>query len=125
MCVFEPWLAHAEATLRSGAKGVVIWFYCSVYTRVLRVADRPLSAHLQPTQYIHPICRCQVCDAFTRMPMVTPCAHTLCLDCAFQSRQHCPLGGCGEAYVMQPVDDLARRTFNTKPKWEVRSRGFV
>lgn len=30
--------------------------------------------------------------------------------------------GCGVAYVMQPVDDPARRTFNAKPKWEVSSQ---
>lgn len=59
-----------------------------------------------------------VCGAFTRMPMVTPCAHLACLDCALARRTACP--HCGGAYVMQCVDDPARRAHNPKPKWEVR-----
>ena len=60
-----------------------------------------------------------VCGSFARMPMVTPCAHVACLDCALKSRRACPR--CGGAYVMQPVDDPARRAHNPKPKWEVRA----
>jgi hypothetical protein len=32
-------------------------------------------------------CPCQLCGAFARMPLVTPCTHLLCVDCAWPQRQ--------------------------------------
>ncbi|KAF8062721.1 hypothetical protein HT031_004051 [Scenedesmus sp. PABB004] len=62
-------------------------------------------------------CDCEVCGAATRLPMVTPCAHLLCTDCAAPSRTSCPV--CGGRYRMQPTDDPARFKTNPLPKWEV------
>lgn len=61
----------------------------------------------------------QVCGAFTRQPMVTPCAHLLCLDCAGTSRTACPLPACRQAYEMQPVTAPERLKDNPRPKWAV------
>ena len=62
---------------------------------------------------------CAACAAPTAMPIATPCAHAVCLDCALRSRRRCPVAGCGAAYRMQAVDDPARRAHNADPKWEV------
>ncbi|KAI8470158.1 MAG: SNF2 family N-terminal domain-containing protein [Monoraphidium minutum] len=64
-------------------------------------------------------CSCEVCGSFTQQPMVTPCAHVACLDCASLRRTRCPLPGCGAAYTLQAVDDPARREHNPNPKWPV------
>ena len=36
---------------------------------------------------------CQLCDALVRLPIITPCAHVLCLACAATARCACPLPG--------------------------------
>ncbi|CAG9464295.1 unnamed protein product [Pedinophyceae sp. YPF-701] len=80
--------------------------------------------------------RCGCCGAAARFPLVTPCAHVLCVECAGgrdaakrqrggraavpprdAARVRC--GACGEPYAMQPVSDPERRRANPRPKWEV------
>jgi hypothetical protein len=65
------------------------------------------------------VCSCCVCGSFTKLPMVTPCAHLLCLDCTATSRTHCPAPGCLKHYKMQAVDDPERVADNPNPQWEV------
>ncbi|GLI71785.1 hypothetical protein VaNZ11_017130, partial [Volvox africanus] len=63
--------------------------------------------------------QCQICSEFVRQPMVTPCGHLACLDCTASDRERCPLPSCRTPYVMQAVDDPARRKHNRSPKWPV------
>ncbi|EFJ45793.1 hypothetical protein VOLCADRAFT_93875 [Volvox carteri f. nagariensis] len=62
---------------------------------------------------------CQVCGEFVRQPMVTPCGHLACLDCTASDRERCPLPSCRTPYLMQAVDDAARKKHNKNPKWPV------
>ena len=62
-------------------------------------------------------CACAACAAWTRLPIVTPCAHLVCVECAAPARTACPV--CGEGYDMQAVGDPARKLTNPAPKWEV------
>jgi len=81
-----------------------------------RLCTPPTARHTQPTS-------CQVCGAFTRQPMITPCAHVVCLDCTAMHRTRCPLPVCAAPYTMQAVDDPARRAHNPNPKWTVGGGG--
>jgi hypothetical protein len=49
-------------------------------------ADHPLS-HIEVA--LRCGTACQICSTFARMPLVTPCAHLLCVDCAAPHR-HAP-----------------------------------
>ena len=72
-----------------------------------RLQPRPLGAHRLPVLAVdaneppwlpfeHPLsriesamrggCGCQVCAAYARTPLVTPCAHLVCTDCAAPHR---------------------------------------
>lgn len=44
---------------------------------------------------------CERCREYTKLPMVTPCAHLLCNDCVLLSRYHCTAPGCVVRYVME------------------------
>ncbi len=39
-------------------------------------------------------CKCEVCDSFARIPLVTPCAHLVCSDCAAPHRCASPQAPC-------------------------------
>jgi len=41
---------------------------------------------------------CDLCLEWIRLPIVTPCCHILCTDCASTSRTCCPLGKCRREY---------------------------
>ncbi len=43
----------------------------------------------------------QVCGAYARQPLVTPCGHMGCVDCIATDREHCPLPACRKPYMMQ------------------------
>jgi len=60
-----------------------------------------------------------MCGAGLRMPIVTPCAHVLCVDCLEPSPTCCPKPECHRPFHMQPVDDPARLNTNPRPQWEV------
>jgi hypothetical protein len=49
---------------------------------------------------------CDACNADTRMPLVAPCAHLLCVDCAALSSESCCV--CGAKYQQQSIDDPDR-----------------
>lgn len=49
---------------------------------------------------------CDACNADTRMPLVAPCAHLLCVDCAALSSEACCV--CGAEYQQQAIDDPDR-----------------
>lgn len=71
-------------------------------------------AHIVPAG--HPLARiettlrhggtCDACSATSRIPMVTPCAHVLCVDCTVKSSLGCCV--CGTEYTQQGVDDPGR-----------------
>lgn len=50
-------------------------------------ADHPLS-HVE--EALRHGTACQLCCTFARMPLVTPCAHLVCVDCAAPHRQELP-----------------------------------
>ncbi|CAL8471722.1 g11264 [Coccomyxa elongata] len=77
-------------------------------------ADHPLS-HIE--EALRHGTTCQLCSTFARMPLVTPCAHLVCVDCAAPHRTECPV--CKEPYRMQSVEDPERLVNNPHPKWEV------
>ena len=54
-------------------------------------ADHPLS-HIE--EALRHGSACQLCSTFARMPLVTPCAHLLCVDCAAPHRQALLLPVC-------------------------------
>lgn len=66
--------------------------------------------------YHHPLSRvelslrngglCDSCNADTRMPLVAPCTHILCVDCAALSSETCCV--CGIEYQQQAIDDPDR-----------------
>ncbi|KAK9807648.1 hypothetical protein WJX72_005276 [[Myrmecia] bisecta] len=62
---------------------------------------------------------CQLCSAPSRLLIVTPCAHLLCVDCTIQTRLCCPLPSCQQAYRMQAVNEPERLATNPRPKWPV------
>ena len=49
---------------------------------------------------------CDACGADTRMPLVAPCAHLLCVDCAALSSEACCV--CSAEYQQQAIDDPVR-----------------
>eukprot|EP00892_Ulva_mutabilis_P003989 jgi/Ulvmu1/1962/UM012_0123.1 len=57
---------------------------------------------------------CDACAAPSRMILATPCAHVLCVDCTAKDSHTCCV--CGAPYRQQPVDDPARRAFNSNPR---------
>ena len=59
----------------------------------LSLADSPLLP-FSPAIPDSPHLTLQVCGAFTRQPIVMPCAHLACLDCTAQQRKGCPLPSC-------------------------------
>ncbi|KAK9843797.1 hypothetical protein WJX81_006788 [Elliptochloris bilobata] len=62
---------------------------------------------------------CERCAAWSRLLLVTPCIHMLCVDCAGLDRERCALEACGRAYRMQAVDHAERALFNKRPQWAV------
>lgn len=51
---------------------------------------------------------CDACAASSRMLLITPCAHMLCVDCTAKDSTACCV--CCATYKQQPVDDPARCT---------------
>lgn len=49
---------------------------------------------------------CDACSAHTRMPLVAPCSHLLCVDCAALSSKACCV--CSAEYQQQAIDDPSR-----------------
>lgn len=49
--------------------------------------------------------------------MVTPCGHLLCVECTSEDSRHCT--HCHIPYVMQAIQDPARKKDNLNPQWEV------
>ena len=60
---------------------------------------------------------CDRCSLPCRLPLATPCACLLCVECAAPSRERC--AACGTNYEMQSVSDPARNLTNPNPKWPV------
>ena len=60
---------------------------------------------------------CDRCSLPCRLPLATPCACLLCVECAAPSRERCT--ACGTAFQMQSVSDKARALTNPNPKWAV------
>ena len=60
---------------------------------------------------------CDRCSLPCRLPLATPCACLLCVECAAPSRERC--AACGTGYEMQAVEDRARAATNPDPKWAV------
>ncbi|GJQ09416.1 hypothetical protein GpartN1_g1207.t1 [Galdieria partita] len=47
---------------------------------------------------------CELCSEWIRLPIVTPCCHILCTDCASTSRVCCPLQNCQRKYRLDKKD---------------------
>ncbi|GJD09671.1 F-box protein [Galdieria sulphuraria] len=47
---------------------------------------------------------CELCSEWIRLPIVTPCCHILCTDCASTSRKCCPLENCQRKYQLDKKD---------------------
>lgn len=84
---------------------------------VLHMPSYHMSVHVFTCRFICP--RVQACSSFTKQPIVTPCAHLLCLHCTACCKTHCPLPTCRRPYEMQAVQDPARLSQNENPKWTV------
>ncbi|KAF6003082.1 hypothetical protein F1559_003868 [Cyanidiococcus yangmingshanensis] len=66
---------------------------------------------------------CECCGRLgTQMPIVTPCAHILCLDCAASNRRSCSI--CGRNYKLgrhnEPVDLIELQPSFTQDSWVPR-----
>lgn len=46
-------------------------------------------------------CECSCCGKFTRIPMVTPCAHLLCDECVTKDKTKCVANTCGSPYSVK------------------------
>ncbi|CAI5525285.1 unnamed protein product [Closterium sp. Naga37s-1] len=60
-------------------------------------------------------CCCERCGEWVRLPIVTPCAHLLCITCVATDK-HAP--GCSRRYRMQEPKDM-KRPENANPKWSM------
>eukprot|EP00898_Chlorokybus_atmophyticus_P007523 jgi/Chlat1/7772/Chrsp66S07330 len=58
---------------------------------------------------------CLQCKQWSRLPVVTPCAHVLCLDCCATDKEHCALASCRVPYAME----MKKTQENSNPKWPV------
>ncbi|GBG65906.1 hypothetical protein CBR_g54197 [Chara braunii] len=61
---------------------------------------------------------CDRCEQWSRLPLITPCGHILCLSCVSLDREKCTYWGCQHPYKMQSPADL-QRPENPFPKWPV------
>ena len=108
--VWTGWEILAGLTVRAEVQKVERVIHAKKPRARLSLADPPLLPFSPaiPDQLTRPSCSAvrpsltnpltslslQVCGAFTRQPIVMPCAHLACLDCTAQHRKECPLPSC-------------------------------
>jgi SNF2 family DNA or RNA helicase len=67
-------------------------------------------------------CVCPTCNVFCRLPIVSTCGHTVCLDCFISSRLGCTVPSCGHRYVMDkknvPAEVQELQPSVTNDKWK-------
>lgn len=61
---------------------------------------------------------CLRCQAWCRLPVITPCSHVLCLDCIALDKERCTVPSCGNLYEMQSPEKRSRPE-NPNPQWPV------
>lgn len=98
-------------------RGIPVYQPNNVESR-LRDVERVLTDHTFAKESA-----CAYCGRLgTQMPVITPCAHVLCLDCAASSRESCRV--CGRKYKLgrrnEPVDLIEIQPSFTQDSWVPR-----